>query len=214
MNPTIESLKGIKKGDRYAMETAAVNNVPKKERTLAQKVGHYSFMLAIIAIFAEIVFPFMGYVSMAAISVSYISNIWREWEVEKKLDPISLILCTLAVSWVFARQFIGSDYTLLFGQLVSYGFLIRSSYKSLGYVDKGFLCLVVFAITVGVLRLVYPSKLTDILNICMSIWIIFRFLDPILRKIALDHRAKRLAAAAKAQEDAATTAETATEAAN
>lgn len=176
------------------------NRAVKKERTLAQKVGHYSFMLAIFAIFAELVLPFMGYVSMAAISVSYISNIWREWEVEHKLDPISLLLCTLAVSWVFARQFVGSDITILFGQIVSYGFLIRSSYKSLGYIDKGFLSLLVFAVSVGVLRMVYPSKLTDILNMLMSIWILFRFLDPILRKIALAHREKRLAEAAAARE--------------
>lgn len=173
----------------------------KTDKTVAQIVGHYSFMIAIISIFAEIFLPFMEYVTLISISISYIANLWREKEVHGKIDPISALLCTFAVSWVFARQFIGTDGTVLFGQCVSYAFLLRSSYRSLGKIDRGFLSVVVGAVSVGVLRMVYPSRITTFINFGMQLWIIFRFLDPILRKIALDHRAKRLAAAAKRQEE-------------
>ena len=121
-------------------------------------------------------------------------SLYREWEVTKKLDPFSVIYCVLITGWVVLRQFVGSKEILYLGQLLTYGYLIRSSYKTLGYWDKGFIAIAVTGTALGGANLYFKSEFLVWGNLIFQIVIILRFLDPILEKIALAHRAKRIAA--------------------
>ena len=43
----------------------------------------------------------------------------------------------------------------------------------------------------------YDNKIVEVANLLFSVFVILKFLDPILEKIALRHRAKRMAALAE-----------------
>ena len=167
------------------------------KKTLAEKVGYYSLWIGIISIFVGAWVPIFNYISVAGIAISYVTNLWREWGIHKKIDPISVVLCVLTIIWLIGRQFVESQYVLLFGQVITYLYLMHSSKKLIGKINRRFLITVVCALSIGVMRAVYPSTLTNTINLIFSIGVLFMFVDPILEKIALDHRAKRLANEAK-----------------
>ena len=163
-----------------------------KDTSLGKKISNYLLIVGIISIFLEGLLPFLKYVSIASIAGGYVMSLYREWEVTKKLDPFSVIYCVLITGWVVLRQFVGSKEILYLGQLLTYGYLIRSSHKTLGYWDKGFIAIAVTAL--GGANLYFKSEFLVWGNLIFQIVIILRFLDPILEKIALAHRAKRIAA--------------------
>ena len=169
----------------------------ERQRTLAEKVGFYSLWIGIISVFVGAWIPFFNYISVAGIAISYVTNLWREWDIHKKVDPVSIILCVLTISWLIGRQFVESQYILLFGQVITYLYLMHSSKKLIGKINRRFLITVVCSLSIGVMRAVYPSTLTNTINLVFSIGVLLMFVDPILEKIALDHRAKRLANEAK-----------------
>ena len=166
----------------------------EKDTSISRKISNYLFAICIISIFLEGFLPFLKYVSVASIAGGYIVNLYREWERTKKLDPFSVIYCILITTWVILRQFVGSKQVLYFGQLLTYGYLLRSSKRALGYWDKGFIVIAVTGVVLGGLNLYVDSKFLVWGNLLFQVAIILRFLDPILEKIALAHRAKRIAA--------------------
>jgi hypothetical protein len=165
-----------------------------KDTSLGKKISNYLLIVGIISIFLEGLLPFLKYVSIASIAGGYVMSLYREWEVTKKLDPFSVIYCVLITGWVVLRQFVGSKEILYLGQLLTYGYLIRSSHKTLGYWDKGFIAIAVTGTALGGANLYFKSEFLVWGNLIFQIVIILRFLDPILEKIALAHRAKRIAA--------------------
>lgn len=166
----------------------------EKDTSLGKKISNYLLIIGILSIFLEGVFPFLKYVSVASIAGGYVMNLYREWEVTKKLDPFSVIYCVLITGWVILRQFVGSKEILYLGQLLTYGYLIRSSKRTLGYWDKGFIGIAITGASLGAANLYFTSKFLVWGNLIFQIVIILRFLDPILEKIALAHRARRIAA--------------------
>lgn len=165
-----------------------------KDTSLGKKISNYLLIVGIISIFLEGLLPFLKYVSIASIAGGYVMSLYREWEATKKLDPFSVIYCVLITGWVVLRQFVGSKEILYLGQLLTYGYLIRSSHKTLGYWDKGFIAIAVTGTALGGANLYFKSEFLVWGNLIFQIVIILRFLDPILEKIALAHRAKRIAA--------------------
>lgn len=165
-----------------------------KDTSIGKKISNYLLIVGIISIFLEGLLPFLKYVSIASIAGGYVMSLYREWEVTKKLDPFSVIYCVLITGWVVLRQFVGSKEILYLGQLLTYGYLIRSSHKTLGYWDKGFIAIAVTGTALGGANLYFKSEFLVWGNLIFQIVIILRFLDPILEKIALAHRAKRIAA--------------------
>ena len=64
----------------------------------------------------------------------------------------------------------------------------------LGKLDKGLIGWVVMSVTVKVVQILYAPKWGFALSLLVQTLVVFRFLDPILEQIALEHRRKRLAA--------------------
>lgn len=157
----------------------------------------YLWIIGIIAIFLEGVSPIFTVISILSIAGGYVIALYREYKATKKLDPFSVVFCLLIITWVILRQFVTSKQILYIGSLITYAYLIRTSYRALGKLDKEFVAIAAFGAVFGAINLVYSSKILVWVNFAFQICIILRCIDPILEKMALEHRAKRLAAAAE-----------------
>lgn len=159
-----------------------------------QKIGNIALLIGIVAIFFEDLLPWMSYVSMSGIIISYLTNIFREWEANKKVSPISVLLCTGVIFWLIAGNLLKYTYAPVFGRVLIYSYLMYTSYQVLKKLDKGFICIAVTSTALCAVSIAYDNKIIALLNLTFSVFVVLRFLDPILEKIALNHRAKRLAA--------------------
>ncbi len=212
------------------------------------KFSNYVFFVVFISIFLEMKFPIFHWVSLFGMVIMYGLNLVKEKSIKGKIHPASIILCLMAISWVFIRPYVKSGYIAIYGQMVIYGYLIYTQWQMLGKVRKSFVAyaaaairfirpyvksgyiaiygqMVIYgyliytqwqmlgkvrksfvayaaaAISVSFLSMKFPGILTSILVLAMQAWIIFQFLDPILYKIAMLHRQKRLAEEAKRREE-------------
>lgn len=172
---------------------------PKTQKTIRmiKIIEKYSLYIGIIAIFVAIAFPVINYVSTAAFALTYVTALIKQRLQNGKIKFISFLLCSASLTWVILRQFNNSPYVLLFGQMILYAYLMVSQKELLGQVKKSFIAFAVSAVGLGILRIYYPSPLTNGLNLVMQLWILYRFLDPILEKIGQAHRKKRLEAEAE-----------------
>ena len=162
------------------------------------KFSNYVFFVVFVSIFLEMKFPLFHWVSLIGMVIMYA---FKEKLKKGKIHPASIILCLMAISWVFIRPYVKSGYIAIYGQMVIYGYLIYTQWQMLGKVRKSFVAYAAAAISVSFLSLKFPGILTSILVLAMQAWIIFQFLDPILYKIAMLHRQKRLAEEAKRKEE-------------
>lgn len=165
------------------------------------KFSNYVFFVVFVSIFLEMKFPLFHWVSLIGMVIMYALNLVKEKLKKGKIHPASIILCLMAISWVFIRPYVKSGYIAIYGQMVIYGYLIYTQWQMLGKVRKSFVAYAAAAISVSFLSLKFPGILTSILVLAMQAWIIFQFLDPILYKIAMLHRQKRLAEEAKRREE-------------
>lgn len=168
---------------------------PETQRKIKkiQKVERYSLNIGILCIFISIWLPIVNYISTAAFALTYVTALIKQKLQNGQIKFLSFFLCSASLIWVILRQFYDSPYVLLLGQIILYAYLLQSQKELLGQVKKSFAVYAVCAVALGVLRIYYPSKLTNGLNIVMQLWILYRFLDPILENIGQAHRRKRLA---------------------
>lgn len=161
------------------------------------KISTWSLIICIVTMLIGMKYELFEYVSLAALIFSYAMNLVKEKAEKGKINPVSIILCLATISWLIMKQFTHSKYTLAYGQTIVYVYLIYTQWQLLGVVKKDFVAYVVAAVGTSLLRVYYPGFITSALDLLMLAWIIFRFLDPILYKIAMLHREKRLAEEAK-----------------
>lgn len=159
------------------------------------KFSNYVFLVVFLSIFLELKFPLFHWVSIFGMVLMYALNLVKEKVTKGRIHPASVILCLMAISWVVVRPYAKSGYIAIYGQIVIYGYLIYTQWQLLGKVQKSFIAYALAAISVSFLSIRFPGILTSILILAMQAWIIFQFLDPILYKIAMMHRKKRLAEA-------------------
>lgn len=174
--------------------------VEKMNQTV-NKFSNYVFFVVFISIFLELKFPLFHWVSLIGMVVLYGLNLVKEKLSKGRIHPASIVLCMMAISWILLRPYVKSGYVAIYGQLVIYGYLIYTQWQLLGKVRKSFVAYAAAAMSVSFLSLKFPGILTSILVLVMQAWIIFQFLDPILYKIAMLHRKKRLAEEAKRREE-------------
>lgn len=150
-----------------------------------------------IALLLGILALFLGapsWVSVSLFSFSYVAILIRECLITKKVNGISLVLCVTAILWIVLRESMEWKYADIFGQIVLYSFLLQSGYRMLGKLDKGLIGWAAISVGIKWIQILYAPKWGFILALLMQILVVFRFLDPILEQIALEHRRKRLAA--------------------
>lgn len=171
------------------------------KRIVLGKIEKYALILGFLFIFIGVWLPVLNWISIAMFGVTYVTGFIKSYWKTGRIRPFSLLLCIASLIWLVLRQLTDSPFLLLFAQLTLYVFLMDTQKTLLGHINRAFLAFAVCAVALGVATAVYPCKLTNIANVLMQIWILFRFLDPILEKIGQAHRAKRLAALAAEQKE-------------
>ena len=169
------------------------------KKVLLGKIEKYALIFGFVCIIAGIWLPALNWASIALFGVTYVTGFIKAYWKTGRVRPVSLVLCLASLAWLALRQFTESPFLLLFGQVVLYIFLLDTQRTMLGHFNKPFLAYAACAVAVGLATAVYPCLVTNIANLLMQVWILFRFLDPILEKIGQAHRAKRLAALEKEQ---------------
>ena len=164
------------------------------KKLLLGKIEKYALISGFVCILAGIWVPVLNWVSIALFGLTYVTGFIKAYWKTGKVRPVSLALCLASLAWLALRQFTESPFLLLFGQVVLYLFLLDTQRTMLGHFNKTFLAYALCAVGVGLATAVYPCRVTSIANLLMQVWILFRFLDPILEQIGQAHRAKRLAA--------------------
>lgn len=162
-----------------------------------KKVENYALYLGLAMILLGIFIPCVSYIGTACFILTYITALVKQKLQNGKITLVSFILGTAAIGWLLLSQFVESPYVRVFGQIVLYSYLMNTQYNLLGKVQKSFICIAASAVALGIAGAVYPSKIVSMLNFAMQIFILLRFLDPILEKIGMAHREKRLALEAK-----------------
>lgn len=163
------------------------------KNTVIKKIEMYSLYIGFIGIFVGIWLPVFNYISTGAFALTYVTALIKQKLQKGKIKFLSFLLCTASLTWVLLRQFTDSPYVVLLGQCILYCYLANTQKELLGKVDRKFAFFAVCAVGLGCMRIYYPSKLTNVLNMLMQLWILFRFLDPVLENIGQAHRRKRLA---------------------
>lgn len=188
--------------EKETKKTPPTEEEIKRMRLLRKikKVENYALYLGLAMILLGIFVPYVSYIGTASFILTYITALVKQKLQNGKITFISFILGTAAICWLLLSQFVESPYVRVFGQLVLYSYLMNTQYNLLGKVQKSFIFIAVSAIALGFAGAVYPSKIVSMLNFAMQIFIILRFLDPILEKIGIAHREKRLALEAEQKE--------------
>lgn len=158
-----------------------------------KKVENYALYLGLAMILLGIFVPYVSYIGTACFILTYITALVKQKLQNGKITFISFILGTAAICWLLLSQFVESPYVRVFGQIVLYSYLMNTQCNLLGKVQKSFIFIAVSAIALGIAGALYPSKIVSMLNFAMQIFILLRFLDPILESIGMAHREKRLA---------------------
>ena len=190
-----EVVEENKTSEKETKKTPPTEEEIKRMRLLRKikKVENYALYLGLAMILLGIFVPYVGYIGTACFILTYITALVKQKLQNGKITFISFILGTAAICWLLLSQFVESPYVRVFGQLVLYSYLMNTQYNLLGKVQKSFIFIAVSAIALGIAGAVYPSKIVSMLNFAMQIFILLRFLDPILEKIGMAHREKRLA---------------------
>lgn len=79
-----------------------------------QKIGNIALAIGIFSIFFEDLLPILSYVSMGGIIISYLTNLFNEYAVNKKVSPISVLLCAGVVFWLVAGNVFKNPYAPVF----------------------------------------------------------------------------------------------------
>lgn len=174
-----------------------------------------TFVSLIVAAFVDPV----KYVFLASSVTLYILMILSQTLQNKKMDFFLYTICFAAIIWLFLNTLTDVKFSRAIGMGISYLFLERFSMLQIGKINLFVLIAGSFAICANLInnyiiddtyfftvlgRDIHLNSIIGFLIVVTQLIIIFKFLDPILEKIGLAHREKRLAheaevAALKAQ---------------
>lgn len=160
---------------------------------LIDRINTYSIILLFISIFLEdksIIFKGIYILTGCLI---YVCVLVRNKLKVGKLNPMLLVLCSLSVGWVILRVFYTSPYLNIFGLVLVYSFLLLSGKSTTGQWNKLLLLLAPISVVSSILRIYFDSAILTWIIVFLQIAVIIYYLDPILEKAALKHRAERLA---------------------
>ena len=169
-----------------------------KWKTTIDKVSTYATITLFLSIFLEIFFPIFKPVTVISSCLIYIAILLKNRIMRGSLDKILCILCTASLSWVLMREFTDSPYVNILGMIIIYSFLSWSYYSAMGKINRFVAVTGSIAVICATLNIYIDSTIFGYAIIGLQIFIILKFIDPILEKLGQEHRAKRLAAEAKA----------------
>lgn len=169
---------------------------------IVKKIGKYAFIIGITLIFVVPFLPepwgtYLNYFTTACFIFGYIETLINEYEKKHKISVSSIVLFLSSSSYLILTLFYNSPYISLVGQVIIYMYLLNSGKQIMGHFNKTVLVMAALAVLLNYARITYQSTILNFAYIAFQFLILYKFFDPILEKIALDHRAKRLAAAAE-----------------
>lgn len=169
----------------------------EKWKKIVDKVSTYATIALFASIFLEIFFPMFGIVTVISSSLIYITILLKNRIARGKLDKVLTILCTMSLSWVLLREFTESPYVGILGMIIVYAFMSWSYYSAMGNINKFVAVTGSIAVLCATLNIYIDSNIFGYAILGLQVFIILKFIDPILEKLGQEHRAKRLAAEAK-----------------
>lgn len=159
---------------------------------IIEKANNIAIVCLFTSIFLKIFFPFFSCLTIISSCVIYISIVLRNRIIKGKFDFIQLILCSFSLIWVFLNEFLTSPYVNIFGLIIVYAFLTWSYKCNTGKWNRLVLVCGTITIISSIINIYIDSKVLSYITLGMQIYIIFKYIDPILEKIGLEHRRKRL----------------------
>lgn len=160
---------------------------------IIDKIKSIATIFLFVGIFGSIFFPIFKYVTIASSCFVYISILFSNRIRKGKFDIILLILCSASLAWIILREFYNSPYINVFGLCIVYSFLTWSFKSNTGKWNWFVLGYGSLAVLVSVINIYTEIKLLSYAVFFLQFYILFKFIDPILEKIGLEHREKRLA---------------------
>lgn len=171
-----------------------------KKMNIIKKIGKYAFIIGIILIFVIPFLPepwvtYLHYFVTACFILGYIESLINEYEKKHHISISSMLLFLSSSAYLIITLFYNSPYISLIGQVIIYMYLLNSGKKIMGYFNKKVMILAAVAVLLNYAKITYKSTILNFAYIAFQFLILYKFFDPLLEKIALDHRAKRLAIA-------------------
>lgn len=163
----------------------------KKNKTL-QRISNCAIIAFMVSLLLEGMNEVFKWSTLISCIVLYIDILLKEQNQKHRISVQSGILCIAAILWAIIHAFYSNIYANVLGQCIVYGFLLQTGKALTGKANK------ILAITVFISVLVNLCYIS--LGIKWLVWgvailqvvVFLLFLDPILEKIALEHREKRI----------------------
>lgn len=159
---------------------------------IIEKANNIAMACLFASIFLRIFFPVFSYLTIISSCAIYISILLRNRIMKGKFDIVLVILCSFSLTWVFLNEFSTSPYVNVLGLIIVYAFLTWSYKCNTGKWNRFVLIYGTITIICSVINIYIDSKLLSYITLGLQIYIIFKYIDPILEKIGLEHRRKRL----------------------
>lgn len=163
------------------------------------KISNVATALLFLSVIMEIFFPVFKYLTITTSFVLYISILAINRQHRGRLDKVLCVLCSLSLCWVLLREFTDYTYVNVFGMAIVYAFLAWSFRSNTGKWNIS--AIAVSVLTIGIVTVntafVDNGTVHNVLSwvvVALQIYVVIRFVDPILEKLGQEHRAKRLAA--------------------
>jgi len=169
----------------------------EKKLKLINKISNWSMIVLLLSLFLNSSSLLYQVVSVGSCCTMYICILLRNKINLGKFDPLLILLCLVSVFCVILRAFYTNPYLNILGMIFIYCFLLWSSKISTGAWNKLILLIAPVTILSSVLRIYFTSPIITWGIVILQLVIIGIYLDPILEKIALEHRRKRLEAEGK-----------------
>lgn len=169
----------------------------EKKLKLINKISNWSMVILLLSLFLNSSSVLYQVVSVGSCCTMYVCILLRNKIQLGKFDPLLILLCLASVSCVVLRAVYTNPYLNVIGMLFIYGFMLWSSKVSTGTWNKFILLIAPVTILSSILRIYFTSPIITWGLVILQIIIVGVYLDPILEKIALEHRRKRLEAEGK-----------------
>ena len=160
---------------------------------LVNKINSIATIFLFVGIFGSIFFPILKYVTITSSCFIYLCILLSNRIRKGKFNIVLLILCSASLTWVLLREFFDSPYINVFGLVIVYSFLTWSFKSNTGKWNFFVLGYGSLAIAISVINIYIDSNILFYVILALQLYILFKFIDPILEKMGLEHREKRLA---------------------
>lgn len=164
----------------------------ENSKNLIGKLNNMALIFMFITMIIGIWVPVCNKISIFCCCIIYICTFLETQKRTGKINIFLAILCIALVVWMIARNCFYFKYATAMNYFFIYAYIIASNKALTGKWNKMFIGIGIVGILGNGLYTYTQSKWMSYIVLLLQIVILLRFLDPILEKVALKHREKRL----------------------